>query len=359
MDQLIYSLIGDLPTLVLVLIIASMLYVLGKSADVLVDQAVILSLRWGVPKIIIGATIISLGTTLPEASVSIMAAIAGQPGLALGNGIGSVIANTGLILGLAIIIGQIPIERNLVRRQGTIMIACSIAIVIASIPFLSGTDGGNISRLTGLVFVVLLAVYMISSVRRAKMQTVEITSSQISKEAVASVDKDLALQEEAEDFDLDQKSTDSPIYVTLIKMAISIAVIIVSSKILIQSVEIGAVRIGIPQSIIAATLIAFGTSLPELILALKSVSKGHGELALGNVVGANILNILFVIGTSAVVTSGGLAVPKEYYNLQYPALLIVMALFAVAAYRKKDHISRKYGVWLLAAYVIYIVMNYV
>ena len=336
MDILLNQLLDGLPTLVLALIIAVMLFILGKGADLLVDQAVKLSLYWGVPEIIIGATIISIGTTLPEASVSVLAAVSGQSGLSLGNGIGSVIANTGLILGITVILGKIPIDRKLVNRQGFIMVAANLAIVMVSLPFLTRTAGGTVSRFSGFVFVALLFIYIYTSIKwsRKGYQSVAVNS------------------------DLSEKPDHLSILPTLFKMAGGIAAIIVSSKILISSVEITAVRIGIPQSVIASTLIAFGTSLPELILALQAIRKGHGELALGNIVGANILNILFVIGVSAAVTSGGLSVPAGYYSLQYPALLIMMSVFTVFTRRHHQNIHKAAGYLLFGLYILYLLLNY-
>lgn len=120
MDTLIYSCMNSLPTLVLIIIIAAMMYVMCKGADFLVDQAVSLSIHWGVPKIIIGATIISLGTTLPEMTVSVLAAVNGNSDLALGNAIGSIITNSGLIIGLAAVIGYLPVDRTIFKRQGDV-----------------------------------------------------------------------------------------------------------------------------------------------------------------------------------------------------------------------------------------------
>ena len=298
-------------------------------------------MHWGVPKIIIGATIISLGTTLPEASVSVIAALGGQSDLALGNAVGSIIANSGLILGLAAVIGSVPVDRKLILRQGSIMAVSSFAVVLLSLPFFSKADGGYVSRLSGMLFVVALVIYLYTSIRSAR------------KGQQPAVANELELDLDTEKI---EKLAITPI---ILKMAVSIALIIVSSRILISSVEITAIRVGIPQGIIAATLVAFGTSLPELILAVKSVRKGHGELALGNIVGANILNVLFVIGISAAVTAGGLHVPDAYYRVQYPALLLMMFVFAYATLRKKTVMPKLAGILLMTSYGVYLLFSYI
>lgn len=160
MDALILSFLENFPTVGLILVIAAMLYTLSKGADILVDEAVLLSIRWGIPKIVIGATIVSLGTTLPEATVSVFAAMRGNPDLALGNAIGSIIANTGLIIGLAALIGKLPVDRVVVERQGKIKIFVGFLLAFVSLPFLSKGPGGNISQLVGFIFVGLLVLYI-------------------------------------------------------------------------------------------------------------------------------------------------------------------------------------------------------
>lgn len=133
--------------------------------------------------------------------------------------------------------------------------------------------------------------------------------------------------------------------------------LIVSSRILIPAVEITAFRVGIPQAIIAATLVAFGTSLPELVTAITSVRKGHGELAVGNIVGANILNILFVVGGAASVSNGGLSVSNSFYQLQMPTMIVVLALFYFLSRNAKNVIGKKEGIVLSISYCCYLMLN--
>lgn len=331
MEQLIHSFLTPAPIGILLVIIAISFAVLSKGADMLVDEAVSLSLRWNVPKMIIGATIVSIGTTLPEATVSVFAAIKGNPGLALGNAIGSIIVDTGLILGVAALIGKLAIDKLTINRQGRIQVAAGFLLAIVSLPFLSRGPEGRITQWMGFILIALLIVYIIGSIRWAQQCNVDV------------------------DFPGDENH--SSLFIQLLKLAIGIALVIFASKVLIPSVEITAVRAGIPQSIVAATLVAFGTSLPELITAVMSVRKGHGELAVGNIVGADILNILFVIGTSAAVTSGGLIVPTEFYKLQIPFMLIKLLIFRILA-KKNRFLGRKEGGVLLGLYLIYLVLNF-
>lgn len=332
MEELIHHYLITFPTLVLVLIIAGALYTVGKGADILVDEAVSLSVHWGIPKMVIGATIVSLGTTLPEAAVSVMAAVGGNPDLALGNAIGSIIADTGLIIGLAALLGSLPVDPMIIKRQGKIQYLACILLALVSLPFFSSGNTGNISQWMGVIFLMLLVTYIYFSLKWAR------------EENDGSVDE---ISEEP-----------SPIYVQIFKLLIGILLVIGSSKILIPSVEITAIRIGIPQGVIAATLIAFGTSLPELVTAITAVKKGHGELAVGNIVGADILNVLFVVGASAAVTHGGLNVPTTFYKLQIPTMLLIIFAFRQFTKGKNLTITRNEGVFLGGMYALYLILNY-
>lgn len=330
MDELIYVTIAGMPTIGLLIIIGISLYVLGKGADVLVNEAIGLSIRWGIPKIIIGATIVSLGTTIPEVTVSVFAAINGHPDLALGNAIGSIITNTALILGLAALVGVLPMDKKALGNQGRIQILTISLFTIISLPFLSK---GIISQSMGFAFLGLLILYIMGT---------------------------LILSRKSKDEDSDGfHQEDTSLIIQLIKLIGGVALVIISSKILIPSVEITATRIGIPQSIIAATLVAFGTSLPELVTSITAVRKGHGALAIGNVTGANILNILFVIGGSAAVTKEGLLVPTIFYKLQIPTMMISIILFYLYSKNKDDIITKIQGFILLAVYMVYLGLSYI
>lgn len=341
MEHFISNFLVTLGTPLVFIIAAISLYTLGKGADILVDEAVGISKRLGIPKAIIGATIVSLGTTLPEASVSVMAAVKGNPDLALGNAVGSIIVDTGLIIGLAAMIKPIAVDYKSIKFQSWAQILSGALLVFLSLPAISG---GVIHQWMGFMLIGLLTAYLIWSFKQSK--------------------KALPVAGNAEDNDADEDEGDvdneesQNVAWQFILMVLGIALIILSSKVLIPSVEVIATRIGIPQSIIAATLVAFGTSLPELTTAIKAVQRGHGDLAVGNIIGADILNVLFVVGAAASFTSTGLVVPAGFYTLQFPTLLIVLGLFRFMTLNKGKNISRMEGSFLLIAYGIYLVLNY-
>ncbi|MBI9108827.1 MAG: calcium/sodium antiporter [Spirochaetales bacterium] len=343
MEEYIISLMQQLPIVALFAVILATLLMLGKGADLLVDEAVTLSVKWGIPKILIGATIVSLGTTLPEASVSVMAAVRGNPDLALGNAVGSIICDTGLIVGIAALISPLALNKKLVNRQGWLQFFSGLLLIAVSIPLVSVLKGGigvitssgnaRIPQYIGFIFLGLLVVYMIITVRWSK-------------------DSGGKIEESIEKID------ESKIFVVLLKLSAGVALIILSSKILIPTVEVTALRAGIPDSIIAATLVAFGTSLPELVTAVTAARHGHGDLAVGNIIGADILNVLFVVGAAAAVTPNGLPIPGYFFHLQFPAMMIILLVFRLITLFAKKEIKRIHGVILLAMYVAYTVISY-
>lgn len=289
-----------------VAIIVISILILGKSADSLVEGAVTVSIRTGMPRVIVGATIVSIGTTFPEAVVSVLAAFQGAPDLALGNAVGSIICDTGLILGLACTISPLPLNLQVVNRQGWVQFAAGLLLVALCVPFSNiqsiGESGGVLPQWAGFLFLILLGVYIIWSIKLAKTMDIE--------------------EENEEDSDKSTKTL-------LMFMAIAAAFVGVSSMGLIDGTIVIAKEFNVPQGVIAATIVAFGTSLPELVTSLAAVKRGQGELAVGNVIGADILNVLFVAGAAAAVTPEGLNADKIFFAFQFPAMILILILFRV------------------------------
>jgi len=328
--------IVGLPTPFILLILAAFIYVLGKGADLLVEKAVDLSSVLGVPKVLIGATVVSLGTTLPEASVSVLAAIQGNPGMALGNAVGSIICDTGLILGLGATLSPLPLDRKVVNRQGWVQLGAAFLLILLCLPYSHlgsmFSTGGHLPRWGGFLFVILLVGYFVWSYQQSKHSTEERDTSK-------------------------PKPTTKRVVLDLAIMALGIAMVIIASKVLIVSAEEVAHRMKVPESVIAASLVAFGTSLPELITVITSIRRGHGELAVGNVIGADILNVLFVAGTAAAVTPGGLNTPADFFKMHFIAMIGLLLIFRIAILVFKTKLPRSAGITLLAGYVIYLAVS--
>lgn len=336
MEEWLTQFVSQLPLILLFVIIGVSILVLVKGADILVDQAVSLSVRWGVPKLLIGATIVSVGTTLPEAAVSVLAAVKGAPGLALGNAVGSIIADTGLILGLAALIGKVPVEKKIVSRQSWIQVGSAFLLIAVSIPYTSVdtmfSNGGRIPQAAGIGLLILLALYIWRSISWSKEAPADETAEEVHE-------------------------AKRPI-ISMIELVFGVAMVIIGSRILIPAVEETAVRLHIPDAIIAATLVAFGTSLPELVTSITAVRKGHGELAIGNVLGADVLNVLFVTGAAAAVTPGGLEVPSEFFIIYFPSMIFVITILRIGIGKTTHLFSRRFALILLAAYLVTVMLGY-
>ena len=306
--------------------------VLGKSADFLVEIAVELATRVGIPSLVIGATIVSLGTTLPEIVVSALAAAAGRPGIALGNAIGSVICDTGLIMGLAILMGSIPVKGELIIRQANLQLffpALLIMLCASSNPSHFWTQGGHLHQFGGLLLVSALLGYLYFSYRWSKVNP---NPSEIQEED-------------------HNEASNNPILLVF-KLIVAAFFLIISSDILVTCASEVARRFEVPEMVIAQSLVAFGTSLPELVTAITAVRRGHGELALGNVIGADILNILGVVGISTAIQPKGLEVDPQFFTSSFPIMMLILVIFRLGIHhaRKQEQIHKAVGFIILTLY---------
>ena len=339
MDALFLNYVATASLPILFGIIAALIYVLGKGADMLVDEAVALSARLGISKVLIGVTIVSLGTTVPEASVSVLAAVQGRPEIALGNAVGSIICDTGLILGLVTLFAPISLNNSVIHRQGWFQLGAGVLLVASCIPFFSKGNifetGGILPQYMGILFLVLLGLYLYGSIRWMK-----------------------GGEETRGDDDPLGAAQGSSLAIAA-KVLAGAGLVVVSSHFLIPVVQASAIRLSIPEGIISATLVAFGTSLPELVTAVTAVRKGYGELALGNIIGADILNVLFVAGAAASVTSSGLEAPVHFFKVLFPAMMGILIIFRLGIYYSGQEFKRGFSVALLGIYALVTLSSYV
>lgn len=318
--------------IVVLIVLAISLYILSKTADYLVDNAVQLSKIWGLSEIIIGATIVSFGTTLPELSAGVISALTGNGGFALGNAVGSCITNTSLILGIGALFGKIPIDKKSSQKL-SMLIAATLLLILPTIPYKIGNQNGRIPQIMGIVFLLLIPAYIYYLIYQ---------------------DKKTDSIQNREDSDIPKGS----VLTIVIKIFLSAFIITTSASALVASAEVLAGRIGIPDVIISSTLVAFGTSVPELSTCIAAVKSKYGGLALGNILGANILNILLVTGASVALTPSGIIITQEFYMIHFAALVIILSVFGLFAYNKKSHkISKSEGIILILIYAIYISAN--
>jgi cation:H+ antiporter len=334
-EAVLQQFVAGLSTPVLLLIIAVCIAMLSKGADWMIDGVVDLAERTGLPKIVIGATVVSLGTTLPEAFVSVMAAYMGNPGLALGNGVGSIIADTGLIFGLTCVLAAVPVNRFILNRTGWVQVGAATLLVVIAVGVMLTTDGEPmLGRWVGFLFLGLLAAYLYITYVWAKQGA------------------DLAVEEET------QVSELMGLGKCWILVVGGLVLVVLGARILVPSASEIAIRFGVPDDVIAATMVAFGTSLPELMTAIAAVRKGHPEITVGNIVGADVLNVLFVIGAAA--AAAPLAIPDNFFFFHFPAMLFILYSFRVFISMNKAGVFYRWqGFWLLGVYFTYVILQYV
>ncbi len=306
-------------------------------ADRAVSSAAKLAATMGLSKVIIGATVVSLGTTSPEAAVSVNAAFKGDGGLALGNGVGSIICDTALIFGLCCCLTRLPKDRFVLRRHGWLQFGSGalLAALLGLLWAISGDiDQVEIPRLAGVVLLGLLVVYLYLSVRWSRRHP-----EMLRPKAGAETKKNHRARRAAGN---------------LAVLLVGLGLVVFGSEVLVGSAKTICERHDVPKEIIAVTVVAFGTSLPELVTAITSIIKGHSELLVGNVIGADILNVLFVIGASA--TAVPLKVEPRFYYFLIPIMLLVLLLFRCAIFWPGRSFRRWQGVPLLVVYVVFVLL---
>ena len=322
----------------LLFIVALCIAVLSFGADWMIEGVVGLAIRTGFPTIVIGATIISLGTTMPEAFVSVMAAYMGNPGLALGNGVGSIIADTGLIFGLTCVLATLPVNKFILNRTGWIQIGSAVLLVLLSLLALAVATEGSLPKLQrwmGFFLLGLLLCYLYLTYFWARQSHYEIT-------------KILETPEPTEA---------KRLWLSWVMIIGGLLAVIASARVLVPTASEVAVRLGVPDDVIAATLVAFGTSLPELVTAISAIRKGHPEITVGNIVGADVLNVLFVIGAAAAATP--LEIPPNCFLFHFTAMLIILISFRLfISMNKSGSFQRWQGGWLLGIYGVYVFLQY-
>jgi len=332
MEHDLIQLVSRLPLLPLLGILGLCVLVLSKGADWLIDAVVDVAKRTGLPHIIIGATIVSLGTTLPEAFVSVTAAWMGNPGLALGNGVGSIIADTGLVLGLACLLTRIPMNSFILNRTGWVQVGSAVLLTLLAVTAkIQNPDLPVLGWKVGALFLVLLCAYIVVSYFWARAGGEQIV--------------------------LGDESPPLPLPQAGLQLAGGIFLVVAGARVLVPTASETALRLGVPEDIIAATMVALGTSLPELVTAISSVRKGHPEIMVGNVVGADVLNCLFVIGAAALARP--LVVSPTFYSFHFPAMLLMLfSLRLFIGLNRNGHFKQWQGGWMLGIYLVYIVLQY-
>ncbi len=320
------------------MVIPVLLFILGlilliKGGDWFVDGATGIAHRFHVPELIIGATVVSIGTTLPEVMVSATSAIGGHGEIAYGNAIGSIICNTALIAALTIAIRPGKVDPKALKMPVIFF------FVSAGIYMLNAYLTGYFSRGIGLVLLAIFVIYMYVTIRQGFKNPVREEAHEDAPKDGDSLGKEIVL------------------------LIVGAALIAVGANLLVDNGTLIAQALGVPESVIALTFVALGTSLPELVTAITSLAKGHGALSLGNVIGANIFNLVLVSGVSTVLAPFTVPQSSTLFGmnaslvLDMPLMVTVMAILVLPAlFRGK--LSRFQGIALLVIYAAFCMLQF-
>lgn len=296
-----------------------------KGADVFIDSTINIARKTNIPEIVLGATLVSLATTFPELTVSTFAAIEGHTTMSLGNAVGSIICNTGLILGLVAILAPFKVNKDIFKTKSIILLISAITLMILSID-------KNIDKTNSIILLSILVLYMgLDYIKMSKDKSVNTSNNQ--KGSI----------------------TKGEILKTSIFFILGLAMMIIGSKLLVNNgVKIAEV-LGVPQAIISLTIIALGTSLPELVSCMTAIIKKHHALSVGNILGANILNICSVIGISSFIND--IPILSQTTQIDFP-FMIALLLILIVPTIFKHKIYRFQGILLLLTYIVYIATLY-
>ena len=347
------------------MLIPVILFIVGlacliKGGDWFVDGASSLARKFRLPELLIGATVVSIGTTLPEVMVSTMSALSGHGEIAYGNAIGSVICNTALIAAITIAVKPGPVDPK------TLKVPVAFFYIAAAIYCIAAYMMGRFTRPMGLIMLTVFAAYMVVNVRsmmsssgsRARSGDEQAPEEPDGGSDVGSDGGSGGSPDEKEEAEKDMSMGK-----ILIFLVAGAALIAVGAHLLVDNGTLIAQALGVPESVIALTFVALGTSLPELVTAITSLAKGHGALSLGNVIGANVFNLVLVSGVS--VTLAPFSVPQSAvfmgHNasliLEIPVMMLVMSILTIPTLIR-GKLTRTQGILLLAIYAVFCVIQF-
>ncbi|EGT3574128.1 calcium/sodium antiporter [Citrobacter amalonaticus] len=310
------------------LIIGLLLVVYG--ADRLVFAASILCRTFGIPPLIIGMTVVSIGTSLPEIIVSVAASLHGQLDLAVGAALGSNITNILLILGLAALIHPFTVHSDILRRELPLMLL--VSVVAGSVLF-----DGQLSRSDGIFLLILAVLWLLFIVKIARLAERQGNDS-LTREQVAELPREGGLP------------------VAFLWLGIALIIMPMATRMVVDNATVIANYFAMSELTIGLTVIAIGTSLPELATAIAGVRKGENDIAVGNIIGANIFNLTIVLGLPALITPGD--VNPLAFSRDYSVMLLVSIIFALLCWRRPRQSGRGAGALLTGGFIVWLAMLY-
>ena len=312
---------------------------LVKGADYFVDGACAIAERFGIPQMVIGLTIVAMGTSLPEMAVSISAAIEGSNGIAIGNVLGSNIVNVAFVLGVCALITPLTIQKNTLHYE------IPFVIIVTAVLIITGIDGGELSRIDGGILLAMFALFFVYLIYCT------IAEGKINK--IADLENHaIKAQELGEDcVELVEEKSAKTLIIAIVKILLGGVAVIAGGQFVVSTTTAMAVMAKVPEAIIGLTIVAIGTSLPELVTSVIAAKKGKVDLAIGNIVGSNIFNILLVLGVSSLINPINFA--SSFLVDGIVAIGVVVMLFGLILVTKSKKLGRVGGGILVATYIGY------
>ena len=309
--------------------IAVFLFAIGlvlivKGGDFFVDAASWIAEVSGVPKFIVGATVVSIATTLPEMIVSVIAASKGSVDMAVGNAVGSVTANTGLILGISLVFMAGSAKRKNYLLKSAMLIAAAAVLCLAS-------SAGSLKIWGSIILLIIFVMFMVENVHSA------------------------VLERGSEKKGVKPPHDGRTISVNILKFVFGAAGIIWGSDLMVDNATIIAKWLGVSEGVIAVTIVAVGTSLPELVTTLTSIAKKQASLSVGNIIGANVIDLTLIMPLCSVISGKELPISRQGFMLDMPACLL-LTLVALVPMLLREKFTKLQGWLLLALYAVYIIM---
>lgn len=300
-------------------------FFLIKGADLFVDGAASIARKFNIPSMVIGLTIVAMGTSAPEAAVSITSSLAGQNDMSVANVVGSNFFNILMVLGVSAIIAKLPVQKNTIKKDTPFLLIVSVLLLIFAFD-------KNISRIEGIIFLVIFVYFLYTTVKSAKNTE---GSTSLSDNEIAVSDNDIP--------------TDTPMFKTIILSLIGIAGIIFGGDMVVDSATSIATMFGMSANLVGLTIVAVGTSLPEFVTSIVAIKKGETEIAIGNVIGSNIFNILLVLGLATAIFPIAISTFALIDIVFMVAITILLYLFM-----KKDNcLVKKHGFIFIILYIAY------
>lgn len=297
-----------------------------KGADIFVEGAASIARKFNVPSMIIGLTIVAMGTSAPEAAVSITSSLAGQNDMSVANVVGSNFFNILMVLGVSSIIAKLPVQKDTIKKDAPFLIIVSTLLLLFGLNL-------KISRIEGVILLALFTYFLIDTIKSAKKSSNKSDSDEIAATSDIEVSDEVSMPK------------------TILVCIVGIVGIVLGGDIVVNSATSIATSFGMSANLVGLTIVAVGTSLPEFVTSIVAIKKGETEIAIGNVIGSNIFNILFVLGLATTI-----------YPITISMFALIDVIFMVAItvllylFMKKDYsLVKKQGFIFVAVYIAYMI----